>query len=303
MEVTICFIALKDNQVEVLQMAVLGSVLSNLLLVMGMCFFFGGIVNMRDRNGLGREQNFASMTFQTTRPLLTLSSASLVLPTAVYSVLKAESIEKEHAILVLSRGTAIIFLNLYLQYLWFQLRTHTILFITEILDEEYEDEDDPIINLPTAVSLLVVVIYFIALCASSLIWHMEDVVHETRVARSFIGLIIVPNVSNSAEHIAALREAVNDKVDLAIGIAIGSSIQTVLSISPLLVILGWAVLDKPMTFHFETSAVVVFAFTVLITNALQDGRSNYLQGNMLLGFYIIIALTYFVSPRDALDKV
>ncbi|KAF6827286.1 Vacuolar calcium ion transporter 2 [Colletotrichum plurivorum] len=280
-------------------MAVLGSVLSNLLLVMGMCFLFGGIVNMRDRNGQGREQNFASMTFQTTRPLMTLSSASLVLPTTVYSILdKAQSTEREHTILILSRGTAIVLLSLYYHYLWFQLKTHTNLFITEILDEEYEGEDDkPIINLPAAVSLLVVVIYFIALCAISLIGRMEDVVQETRVGRGFIGLIIVPNVSNSAEHIAAVRRAVNDKMDLAIGIAIGSSIQTVLFISPLLVILGWTVLDKPMTFHFEMSAVVVFVFTVPITYALQDGRSNYLQGNLLLGFYAIIVFTYLVSPR------
>lgn len=216
---------------------------------------------------------------------------------------RAEAKEKEHAILVLSRGTAIVLLSLYLQYLWFQLRTHTNLFIIEVSDEDYEDEDDkPIINLSTAFSLLVVVSYLIGRCAWSFIVCV-DVIQSRWLSRTFIGLIIVPNVSSPADHIEAVKRAVNDKMDLAIGITIGSTIQLVLFVSPLLVILGWAVLDKPMTFHFETTTVSVFVFTVLITYAVQDGRSNYLQGSMLFGFYLIIVLIFYASPSDALDKV
>jgi len=88
------------------------------------------------------------------------------------------------------------------------------------------------------------------------------------------------------------------------GVAIGSSIQIALLVTPFLVILGWAVLDKPMTLHFETFETVAFAFSVLVvTYTVQDGKSNYLEGAMLLGLYAIIALAFYVSPSDALDRV
>ncbi|KDN70517.1 putative calcium/proton exchanger [Colletotrichum sublineola] len=121
----------------------------NFLLVMvplGMCFFFSGIVNIRDRvTSQGIEQSFASTTTQTTCSLITLSSASLVIPTTLYSVLnKADSVKKEHSILVLSRSTAIILLLLYVLYLCFQLRTHPNLFNTENQRRNEEEANKPV---------------------------------------------------------------------------------------------------------------------------------------------------------------
>ncbi|KAM0276376.1 hypothetical protein ACHAQH_006824 [Verticillium albo-atrum] len=302
-ELIVSIVALKDGQIEVVQSSMLGSILSNLLLVMGMCFFFGGIVNMRDPStGLGMEQSFASATAQTTCSLMALSSASLVIPATLWSVLnQADSPEKEHSILVLSRGTAITLLVLYVMYLWFQLRTHPNLFDSEMVSEE--EAEEPTMGPVAAGLVLVVTTVLVAICADYLVGSIDDIVEEAHISKNFIGLILIPIVGNAAEHVTAVVVAIRNKMDLAMGVAIGSSIQIALLVTPFLVILGWAVLDQPMTLHFETFETVAFAFSVLVvTYTVQDGKSNYLEGAMLLGLYFIIALAFYVSPSDAMDK-
>ncbi|KAF5525134.1 Vacuolar calcium ion transporter [Colletotrichum aenigma] len=304
-ELIVSIVALKDGQIEVVQSSMLGSILSNLLLVMGMCFFFGGIVNMRDRvTGQGMEQSFASATAQTTCSLMTLSSASLVIPATLYSALsKADSDDKEHSILLLSRGTAIILLTLYVMYLWFQLRTHPNLFDAEIQHHHDEEPEEALMGPIAAAAVLVVTTVLVAICAEYLVGSIDDLVESAHISKNFIGLILIPIVGNAAEHVTAVVVAIRNKMDLAMGVAIGSSIQIALLVTPFLVILGWAVLDKPMTLRFETFETVAFAFSVLVvTYTVQDGKSNYLEGAMLLGLYIIIALAFYVSPSDALDK-
>ncbi|OHW96978.1 Ca2+:H+ antiporter [Colletotrichum incanum] len=304
-ELIVSIVALKEGQIEVVQSSMLGSILSNLLLVMGMCFFFGGIVNMRDRiTGQGMEQSFASATAQTTCSLMTLSSASLVIPATLYSVLleKVESVENERSILVLSRGTAIVLLLLYILYLWFQLRTHPNLFDAEIQHHNEEEAEEPIMSPIAAAVVLVVTTVLVAICADYLVESIDPIVETAHMNKNFIGLILIPIVGNAAEHVTAVVVAIRNKMDLAMGVAIGSSIQIALLVTPLLVILGWAVFDKPMTLHFETFETVVFAFSVLVvTYTVQDGKSNYLEGAMLLGLYFIIALAFYVSPSDALN--
>ncbi|KAF9876344.1 calcium proton exchanger [Colletotrichum karsti] len=304
-ELIVSIVALRDGQIQVVQSSMLGSILSNLLLVMGMCFFFGGIVNMRDRvTGQGMEQSFASATAQTTCSLMTLSSASLVIPATLYSALsKADSEDKEHSILVLSRGTAIILLLLYVMYLWFQLRTHPNLFDAETQHHNEEEAEEPVMGPIAAGIVLVVTTVLVAICADYLVGSIDPLVETAHISKNFIGLILIPIVGNAAEHVTAVVVAIRNKMDLAMGVAIGSSIQIALLVTPFLVVLGWAVLDQPMTLRFETFETVAFAFSVLVvTYTVQDGKSNYLEGAMLLGLYIIIALAFYVSPSDALDK-
>lgn len=236
----------------------LGSILSNLLLVMGMCFFLGGIWNMRDGNGRGSEQTFTSGTAQTTCSLMTLSSASLVIPAALYSVLdsSANDKEKEKSILFLSRGTAIILLLLYVLYLYFQLGTHKNLFapdaaeLAEAVEEEHE-EHEAALSAWAAGGVLVVVTIIVAICADYLVDSIDAIVERHNISKNFIGLILIPIVGNAAEHATACVVAVRNKMDLAMGVAIGSSIQIALLVTPFLVILGW-IIGQPMTLHFET---------------------------------------------------
>ncbi|KAM4062987.1 sodium/calcium exchanger protein [Hirsutella rhossiliensis] len=304
-ELIVSIVALKDGQIEVVQSSMLGSILSNLLLVMGMCFFFGGLVH-RSQNGLGIEQNFSAAVAQTTCSLMTLSSASLVIPAALYGVLNQRgSNEKDSSILVLSRGTAIILLVLYVLYLVFQLRTHSNLFDAErqAADDDDEEEDEPCMGAVAAAVVLVVVTVLVAICADYLVGSIDDIVESAHISKAFIGLILIPIVGNAAEHVTAVVVALRDKMDLAMGVAIGSSIQIALGVTPFLVIVGW-IIGQDMTLHFETFQTVAFAVSVLVvTYTVQDGKSNYLEGAMLLGLYIIIAVAFFATPTGVMDTV
>ncbi|KAH6605649.1 Ca2+ transporter, partial [Trichoderma cornu-damae] len=304
-ELIVSIVALRDNQIEVVQSSMLGSILSNLLLVMGMCFLFGGIRH-RGQTGAGTEQTFSAAVAQTTCSLMTLSSASLVIPAALYGVLDQNDTDiedKEKSILVLSRGTAIILLALYALYLVFQLRTHSNLFDPEeAITAEGEEPEEPTLGPIAATAVLVVVTILVAICADYLVGSIDDLVESANISKAFIGLILIPIVGNAAEHVTAVVVALRNKMDLAMGVAIGSSIQIALGVTPFLVIVGW-IIGRDMTLHFETFETVAFAVSVLVvTYTVQDGKSNYLEGAMLLGLYIIIAVAFFATPGDFLDK-
>ncbi|KAL6917673.1 hypothetical protein ACHAPO_000518 [Fusarium lateritium] len=303
-ELIVSIVALQRNEIELVQASMLGSILSNLLLVMGMCFLFGGLIH-RGSSGNGTEQVFSSATAQTTCSLMTLSSASLVIPAALYAVLdQSGSKEKAQSILTLSRGTAIILLLLYVLYLIFQLRTHSNLFDAENQQEDEDGEheqEEPTIGPVAAIAVLVVTTVLVTVCADYLVDSIDDLVTTSGISRAFIGLILIPIVGNAAEHVTAVVVAVRDKMDLAMGVAIGSSIQIALLVTPFLVIVGW-IIGAEMTLHFETFQTVAFAVSVLVvTYTVQDGKSNYLEGAMLMGLYIIIALAFYATPGDVMD--
>ncbi|KZZ91365.1 Ca2+ transporter [Moelleriella libera RCEF 2490] len=301
-ELIVSIVALKDGQIEVVQSSMLGSILSNLLLVMGMCFLFGGLIH-RGQNGAGTEQTFSGAVAQTTCSLMTLSSASLVIPAALYAVLSQnEQEDKQASILILSRGTAIILLLLYIMYLFFQLRTHSNLFDSEAQAEEEEHGGGPQMGPIAAAAVLVVITVLVAICADYLVGSIDDIVEKANISKAFIGLILIPIVGNAAEHVTAVVVALRNKMDLAMGVAIGSSIQIALGVTPFLVIIGW-IIDKPMSLRFETFETVAFAVSVLVvTYTVQDGKSNYLEGAMLLGLYTIIAVAFYATPSGAFDK-
>ncbi|KPM35536.1 Vacuolar calcium ion transporter [Neonectria ditissima] len=301
-ELIVSIVALKDNQIEVVQASMLGSILSNLLLVMGMCFLLGGLIH-RGESGNGREQSFSSATAQTTCSMMTLSSASLVIPAALYAVLDHnDSSDKVKSVLTLSRGTAIMLLLLYVLYLVFQLRTHSNLFDAENQSGEEHEPEEPSMGPIAAAVVLVITTILVAICADYLVGSIDPLVETAGISKAFIGLILIPIVGNAAEHVTAVVVACRDKMDLAMGVAIGSSIQIALLVTPFLVIVGW-IIGRDMTLHFETFQTVAFAVSVLVvTYTVQDGKSNYLEGAMLLGLYFIIALAFFATPSDAFDS-
>jgi Ca2+:H+ antiporter len=193
-----------------------------------------------------------------------------------------------------------------------------------------------------AVLVLVVTTVIVAVCAEYLVDSIDSIVESGHISKSFIGLILIPIVGNAAEHVTAVVVAIRNKMDLAMGVAIGSSIQIALLVTPFLVMVGWAI-DRDMTLRFETFETVAFAFSVLVvTYTVQDGKSNYLEGAMvrvsrfpvlcsgprrrralcvpymtcegtlknnltnlllqLLGLYIIIALAFYATPSSAIDR-
>lgn len=221
----VSIIALQNNQIEVVKSSMLGSILSNLLLVMGMCFFLGGIFNMTDEYGQGSEQAFASGTAQTTCSLMTLSTASMVIPAALAMVLEKDKDAEtaKHSILILSRGTAIILLLLYMLYLFFQLRTHKNLFNPEVSvetleagneQENTEEGEEASMSAWSAAAVLIGVTLVISFCADYLVDSIDAIVATGAISKNFIGLILIPIVGNAAEHVTACVVAVRNKMDL-----------------------------------------------------------------------------------------
>jgi Ca2+:H+ antiporter len=307
-ELIVSIVALRAGEIEVVQASMLGSILSNLLLVLGMCFLLGGLYNMRDASGLGTEQSFAQGTAQTTCSLMALASASMIIPAALYNVMEGTNNDKdkETSILLLSRGTSAILLLLYCMYLYFALYTHKQLFESEAqtpVEGEAQEEHEEVILSPWAAAIvLIVTTLVISVCADHMVASIDDLAATGKISKTFIGLILIPIVGNAAEHVTACVVAVKNKMDLAMGVAIGSSIQIALLVTPALVMLGWAI-GQPMTLHFETFETIAFALSVMVvTYTVQDGKSNYLEGAMLLGLYLIIAVAFWASPGETLDK-
>lgn len=278
-------VALKNGEIRIVQSSMLGSILSNILLVLGCCFLAGGIKH--------HEQHFNETVASTMSSLMAVASASLIIPATLYAALASSESNSEKTLLILSRGTAVILLILYVMYLVFQLRTHSDLFDERPDQEENgdadatEQEEVHILSPWAAGVALVVITIAVAVCAEYLVDSIDSIVKTAHISKTFIGLILLPIVGNAAEHVTAVVVALKDKMDLAIGVAIGSSMQIALLVTPFLVLLGW-VIDQNMTLHFETFETVVFFLSVLVTNYLiQDGKSNYLEGAMLLGTYVL----------------
>ena len=247
----------------------LGSILSNILLVLGCCFIAGGLKY--------KEQTFNSTVASTMSSLMAVSTASLIIPATLYATLnnKHSEVDPEHNILILSHGTAIILLFIYVMYLVFQLRTHADLFEEDNAEEHAEAE---LLTPWTAGVVLVIITLAVAVCAEYLVDSIGAVVETAHISKTFIGLILIPIVGNAAEHVTAVVVAYKNKMDLAIGVAIGSSLQIALFVTPFLVVLGW-IMDRKMTLHFETFETVAFFLAALVVTLLiQDGKSNYLEG-------------------------
>ncbi|RMZ66519.1 membrane bound cation transporter [Pyrenophora seminiperda CCB06] len=163
-------------------------------------------------------------------------------------------------------------------------------------DEDDEDDDAPAMSIKAAIFMLLISTGLVAVCADFMSDAIEPMVETSGISQAFIGLIILPIVGNAAEHVTAVSVAMKNKMDLAIGIAVGSSIQIAIFITPVIVILGWA-MGKEMTLYFNIFETVALFVTVLVVNFLVlDGRSNYLEGSLLIAAYIIIALASFFYP-------
>jgi Ca2+:H+ antiporter len=164
------------------------------------------------------------------------------------------------------------------------------------LVENDEDDEAPEMSIKAAIFMLLFSTGLVAVCADFMSEAIEPMVQTSGVSQAFIGLIIIPIVGNAAEHVTAVVVAMKNKMDLAIGIAIGSSIQIALFITPIIVLLGW-IMNKEMTLYFNIFETVALFVTVLVVNFLVlDGRSNYLEGSLLIAAYTIIAVVSYYYP-------
>ncbi|KAL5526119.1 hypothetical protein ACEPAG_7457 [Sanghuangporus baumii] len=380
-ELIVAIIAIIKCELEIVQSSLVGSILSNLLLVLGMCFFAGG---MRFQ-----EQGFGASASQINASLLTLSVVAVLLPAAFHFAVEPESsssvdplsdpqeladIEK------LSHGVAIVLLFIYASYLVFQLWSHASLYTDnhdadfkstphdqdisahavvskvkrrfrrspgrdpgtgEVLatngdskekngstvngnaingseghhsDETYapnaadaegqpqrkEDEDEetetPSLSFPVCIGLLAVVTVLVAVTAEFLVDSIDKFTTDSGISKQWVGLILLPIVGNAAEHVTAVTVSVKDKLTLSIGVAVGSSIQIALFVIPLMVVIAWG-LGKPLLLLFDPFESVTLFLAVLTVNyVVQDGKSNWLEGMILMCLYVIIAVSFWFYP-------
>eukprot|EP00920_Eleutheroschizon_duboscqi_P011192 GHVT01026221.1.p1 GENE.GHVT01026221.1~~GHVT01026221.1.p1 ORF type:complete len:474 (+),score=109.88 GHVT01026221.1:514-1935(+) len=278
-EVIISVQALKAGLVSVVQGTLLGSILSNLLLVLGMALFAGGLGH--------HVQRFNEKGATSSGSLLLLSCMAITLPTVASMNAGGAS---DADVLTISRITAVVIGLTYLCFLFFQLYTHLDLF---------QDQEDggvcewPSISWSSALLLLALVTILVAVHSEFLVAAIGPVVSHYGLPESFIGVILLPIVGNAAEHMTAVAVAIRDKVDLAMGVAVGSSAQIALFVVPFTVVAGW-IMDVPMTLAFPAVSAIVLVMAVLVSIAvIQDGESNWLEGILLMAAYLIVAVIYW----------
>ncbi|KAF1895580.1 hypothetical protein Lal_00041861 [Lupinus albus] len=294
-ELIIAIFALTSGQVAVVKYSLLGSILSNLLLVLGTSLFCGGIKNMNVEQKYDRRQadvNSLMLLLALLCHLLPLLFRYSGPPIALTDV----------SSLQLSRAAAIVMLLSYFAYLVFQLFTHRQLFETEEAEgDENDSEEEPAIGLWSGVVWLVLMTLIIALLSEFVVATIEAASDSWGLSVSFLSIILLPIVGNAAEHAGAIIFAFKNKLDISLGVALGSSTQIAMFAVPVCVIVAWiANIQMDLNFNvLETGSLAVAIITTAFT--LQDGTSNYLKGLILLLCYIVIAACFFVQTSPSLN--
>ncbi|KAJ4000474.1 Sodium/calcium exchanger protein-domain-containing protein [Lentinula boryana] len=297
-EIIVGIAALMQDQLVIVQNSLLGSILSNILLVLGCSFLAAGIKF--------QESNFQVTAAQASSSLMTLACITLIIPAAYNSVktpvgsllaspLSTDSSvidpERWNGLLIISRGTAILLLGVYVAYLYFQLKSHSYLFQAE----GNQETEEPQMNIVAASISLFVVTVVTAFCADFLVASIEEFADRYKIPKPFIGLILLPIVGNAAEHVTSIWMALKGQMELTIGICVGSSIQIAAFVVPLLVVIGWISHHELTLFFANFETITFFASVFLVNTLIQDGKSNYMEGLMLITLYLVIALAFWVS--------
>jgi Ca2+:H+ antiporter len=276
-ELIISVFALKNGMLRIIQVSLLGSILSNMLLVLGSAFWIGGLRH--------RQQKFNKHITTINCSLLLLSVMGILFP-AMLNLSGADRSSSSE--LQLSRFTAILLLLTYVAYIYFQLKTHIDLF-----HNDEEDDEEAVLSMRQALGLLTIVTILISIYSEYLVAAIRGAAESWKCPEIFIGVILIPIVGNAAEHASALTAAAKNKVDLCLGVAIGSSTQIALFGVPFMVIVAWIV-DQPLSMYFQPfETATVFASTLIVAKVTSDGTSNWLSGLMLVVAYILVAAAFF----------
>ena len=276
-ELIIAVIALQAGRPDLVKASLIGSVLGNVLAVVGLAFLVGGWHRER--------QHFDATAAGAAGAQLTLAASALLIPT----VLVATSRVHAGALEALSVGTALVLLLGYGAGLVFSLRTHAHLYT----EEDEADLHGPGWGVRNAVVVLLLATVGVAVLSEWLVRGVTGVTAGLGWSEIFVGVILVALIGNAAEHASAVTVAARDRMDLALSIALGSAAQIALFVAPALVLLG-LVIDHPLTLlfdPFEVAAVVIAA--ALVNQVIRDGESTWLEGAQLLAVYLLVAVAFF----------
>ena len=285
-ELILAFVALKSGLLQVVKATITGSIISNLLLVMGFAMLLGGLRY--------KEQNFQPTTARLNASAMNLAVIAILLPTAVqYTSTGIEA----HTLQILSVAVAIILISVYLLTLLFSMKTHSYLYDVGVAEIEEEGEEEPHQpNFWLWVGVLFIVTVGVAIESELLVDSLETATSDLGLPALFTGVIFLPIIGNAAEHATAVTVAMKNKMDLSVSVALGSSLQIALFVAPVLVIAGWLI-GQPMDLNFNPFELVAVAVSVLIANSISsDGNSNWLEGILLLATYAVIGVAFYFHP-------
>ncbi len=293
-ELILAFVALKAGLVEVVKATITGSIISNLLLVMGFAMFLGGLRY--------KEQDFQPTAARLNASSMNLAVIAILLPTAVEYTSTGIG---EKTLQQLSVSVAAVLILVYGLTLLFSMKTHAYLYDVGLAELEPDPDQEkkesreavePEVNLWFWVVVLLVVTIGVAIESELLVDSLEEATSSLGLTALFTGVILLPIIGNAAEHATAVTVAMKNKMDLSVSVAVGSSLQIALFVAPVLVIAGW-IIGQPMDLNFNPFELVAVTVAVLIANSISsDGRSNWLEGGLLLATYAVLGLSFYFHP-------
>ncbi len=286
-ELIIALVALNAGLIDVVKASITGSIISNLLLVMGLSMLLGGIRY--------KEQTFESVIARVNASSMNLAVIAILLPTAMNYTSIGIS---EKTVQNLSLAVAVVLILVYGLTLLFSMKTHAYLYDVGVAD--IEEEAEAVVHKKPNVWLwsgvLLVCTLLVAFESELLVGSLEVATSQLGLSALFTGVILVPIIGNAAEHATAVTVAMKNKMDLAMSVAVGSSMQIALFVAPVLVIAGW-VIGQPMDLDFNPFELVAVAVSVLIANSISsDGKSNWLEGTLLLAAYTVLGFAFYFHP-------
>lgn len=283
-EMILSVVALTAGLTEMVKASIVGSVVSNLLLVLGLSMLSGGLKF--------KSQTFSRKGIDLSITMLILSLACILIPTGFFN--STDELLLSGKIIPVSDFFAVAMLIVYLAGLFFSFYTHKDIYGTqhEEVAEEIAGKSDVI----KAGIILMLSTIFVAVMSEMLVHTVESVSKNIGLSEFFIGLIIIPIIGNAAEHSAAVIMAMKNKMDIAIEIAVGSSLQIILFVFPILILIG-TFTQHPMSIIFNRfELVALLASVVVVSKVASDGESNWFEGMLLTLVYFLLALaTFFVT--------
>jgi Ca2+:H+ antiporter len=274
-----------ETMIVLVQASLIGSILGNLLLVLGLALLWGGIKF--------KIQSFNQSALSMNGSLLLLAILALIIPAAAHHT--GSNVTDEN-ILELSRYASLALLVMYGLSLFFQFKTHSDLFHST--EEESSHHEEPKMWIKDAWTLLILATILVGYMAELLVHSVDKAASEWGMPTLFIGVILLPFFGNAAEHFTAVIVAGKDKMDLSLAIAIGSSVQIAVFVAPLMVLFAWA-MGVGLSLEFGLLETAATFMGVLVANfILNDGKTNWLEGAMLLACYVILALSFLLIPFE-----
>ncbi len=289
-ELIIALFALGQGLHEVVKASIIGSIIGNILLVLGAAMLAGG---------LGREKQIFSRTGASVQTSMLLLAAAALLMPAIFELVEGQGLPKPGAEIVdygatvehLSLAVAIVLIATYVLGLFFSLKTHR-----DIFNPEYEDEDSWGWSVRTSVIALAIAGILVGVMSEVLVGSISEASEAAGLSEFFIGVIVVAIVGNAAEHWVAVLVAMKNKMDLAVNIAVGSSAQVALFVAPVLVLASLVVGPGPLALVFNGFELGALLLAVLIANYVtQDGESTWFEGVQLLAVYAVLGLAFYYA--------